>query len=332
VADPRDSDAERTALEALFDSRSAGVVTEQRQLRWMLRALDLCAPVIERAFPKTIVPDGSRVVTTDKLTQPLLEDLFTHRACAIRLRGFCDSALARRLSSWVLERDDVREWPVKYLDGRTVKADTEYGIGLPMSEGFSSKEKFTQYFMEAVPSIHGLRAASAPGMSPVDRLRLELDEAWPEGAHLRHFRGRCMFAGIARVMRPEASLGKNGICHIDGVPVPNRREGIFSANTYLQVPDSGGELEVWNVAPNWWDVLRNYSAFKRFGVGFAEVENQRIIRAALPAPIRIVPEEGETILINAGRPHAVRGFDRGLRISLQTFIMYEEDSPLALLS
>ena len=44
------------------------------------------------------------------------------------------------------------------------------------------------------------------------------------------------------------------------------------------------------------------------------------LRRLLPPPVSLAPEDGELILICAQRPHAVAGFDAGLRVSMQAFV------------
>ena len=43
-------------------------------------------------------------------------------------------------------------------------------------------------------------------------------------------------------------------------------------------------------------------------------------------------KKGDLIILNSGRPHAVRGFEDGVRISMQTFISYRKDNILQLFS
>ena len=48
----------------------------------------------------------------------------------------------------------------------------------------------------------GAAAGQPPPLGPLDKLRLELDEVWPQGSSIRkNEEGRAFLAGVARVMR-----------------------------------------------------------------------------------------------------------------------------------
>jgi len=334
VAQAPDTAGERSSLEAMYRSHF-----ERRSFRDVLkglalRSIDYWAPPIERLIGKRVQPDASRMVTSSVLTAELLDDLFSHRICGIRIPNFCPASLADRIRDWILQDEKLANWSVKDQDRRK-KSDTQFAVGMPKTVGFSSRENFVKYFTESLSSMRGLRAAAAPELSPIDKIRLELEELWPNGAHIARYAGRRMFAGVARVMTPgslhDGQGSAEGFCHVDSFPVTNPRRGIFSVNVYLEVPADGGELDIWNISPGLWDLVRTYSAFRHFTRSFNS-ESQRIIRAALPHPIRIKPAKGDVILISTARPHAVRSFTHGRRVTLQSFISHQRGKPLALVS
>jgi len=89
--------------------------------------------------------------------------------------------------------------------------------------------------------------------------------------------------------------------HVDRIPNEYLDiTGQFSANVYLQVPTSGGELQLWNCEKD--QDYTNHSS------------------------VTLHPRQGELILINTQKYHAVHTFDEGSRISMQTFIGYRNDS------
>jgi hypothetical protein len=63
-----------------------------------------------------------------------------------------------------------------------------------------------------------MRRNFMPYLSPINRLRLELDEIWPPGAQIAAFEGKKMFVGIFRVMPPELSGGSADDPHFDALP------------------------------------------------------------------------------------------------------------------
>ena len=60
---------------------------------------------------------------------------------------------------------------------------------------------------------------------------------------------------------------------------------------------------------------------------------QETLRNVLPRPLILTPEVGELILICAQRPHAAKGFNSqtgDIRVSMQTFLTYDEGKPIVL--
>jgi hypothetical protein len=53
-------------------------------------------------------------------------------------------------------------------------------------------------------------------------------------------------------------------------------------------------------------------------------------RATHGPPLQVRPEAGDLILFNARKPHAIRRFSSGDRISVQSFIGHGQDRPLLL--
>ena len=55
---------------------------------------------------------------------------------------------------------------------------------------------------------------------------------------------------------------------------------------------------------------------------------QAALRAKLRHPITIEIAAGDLVLLCVQRPHCVVGFKEGMRVSLQTFLGYEEGKPI----
>jgi hypothetical protein len=116
---------------------------------------------------------------------------------------------------------------------------------------------------------------------PLDQLRLELDEVWPQGAGLASHRG----GGLPRIMMGPTRW-KRGFVHVDELAPLSKQRGLFSANIYLQMPQlSHGTslatpqpikpqpvLEVWPLnIQNRWDWYRVSGVCVLFSIYFMVV-------------------------------------------------------------
>jgi hypothetical protein len=298
--------------------------------RTVVSSLSLACRPLERVLGG-VRPDDAGVLTGTELTRDMLDALFARRACALRVPGFCPPELAHRLSEWLLRAEGRGNWGVENATGELAPSDTFYAGTVPFNVALTAEESFVRYFADALPAMRRLRNVT-PELAPMDKLRLELEEVWPCGARLASYHGMKMATGVARIMTPDGMLDgiarTEGMCHVDGFAFTSGGAGVFSANVYLRVPDAGGELTIWNIGATPFAVACNLSLFQR--LRDFDADAQASIRAQLPPPLTIRPAAGELVIIDSTRPHAVRGFDRGVRVTLQSFIKYKAGAPLAL--
>ena len=177
------------------------------------------------------------------------------------------------------------------------------------------------YHQVALHNIQFIRQAFKPFASPVDELRLLLEEIWPAGARLLQIDGKKCFVGVCRFQRTGVDL----IPHTDNLtrhapPQPQPLLKQLSANIYLDIPEQGGELEMWNIEPSE-EEYRQLQGEKGYGLD----------RNTLPPPAAIIkPEPGDLILLNPRFIHAVRPSSQSNRVTLSSFVGYfGEDQPLA---
>lgn len=283
----------------------------------------------------TLADDGARIEVVPELTERALERLFTNQTCAVHVPAFADEAGCDALAGWMMETCKFEKW--ESLIGETDLSDMFFGIGTPVNALAGSPERCVAYFDDALPTIRRVRAAAKGRLTPVDRLRLELDELWPSGASVRLdpvYRKK-MLVGLGRLMTPDGMVGDvdtktKGLVHTDASPEISPERGLFSANVYLRTPTAGGELDVWPVTPSKLDAM--YLSH-HLGLAFDKEHRERtqkIVRARLPPPQTVRVATGDLVIINAGRPHAVRGFGEGVRVTIQSFIDYERGAPLTL--
>jgi hypothetical protein len=260
-----------------------------------------------------------RTQIVPRLETDNLDDLLRDRVCVLVVRPYADPLVCKHVATFLRSSAEIE--PYTHETHEKGKVDYVYlgvdRIGIPFNSTLDpdrAEEATRTYYDSALPGIRGIRNGCYPFLSPLDRLRVELDEIHPPGATVAAFHGRKMFVGIARLMRPEGSGASQEVPHFDALASSICELDVqLAANAFVAVSESGGELEVWDVRPlEPGDQLR------------PDWRNQADL------PLAIKPEVGDMILFNARRPHAIRAFESGDRISLQCFIGHRASGPLLL--
>eukprot|EP00978_Attheya_sp_CCMP212_P023300 scaffold71067_cov51-Attheya_sp.AAC.1 len=260
-----------------------------------------------------------------------LDRLVRHEATAVHIKQFCDPVIAKKLGSQLAEeahRCGSRNWKVSTNRGLESSDVTTLGAHPPYNVASSSgkKEDVDNYF-EGVQTELRNRRQGHNSLWPLDQFRLELDEAWPEGAGLARETGgkkRPFSGGLPRVMLGPTRW-KKGFIHVDEMGPLHPSRGLFSANIYLQLPDdtdaSSGALHVWPLGVrSRWDWYKN--ALLLSGLSIQDPEMQVRLRSELLEPQVIHVEPGDLVLLCVQRPHAAVGFKKGTRVSLQCFFQH----------
>jgi hypothetical protein len=255
----------------------------------------------------------NRTEIADELNTKSLERLFSGQTCVLKMPNFCSENICNLLSEWLLSSGELKPCyneirknnEVNYLDfgvdSNTICFNTTY---------FTDQEsdKFKEYYAASLKNIRIPRQIIKPNITPIDKLRLELDEVWPKGSMVANFNGIKNTVGLFRVVPAERSELLAQSPHIDSLP-RNYKDlaAQYTANIYFKVPDIGGELEIWDIEP-----LSNLEIDKsNFDAEW---------RNSLPNPLKIKPMGGELIIFNARKPHAVNSFSEGKRLSVQCFL------------
>ena len=272
---------------------------------------------------KVVQPESPQIVTAPALSEDLLRDLFEDRILAIHVPNYCHSFVAHKLSQWFLEQRDLPAYTHElYKDG--VPVQEYFGVyryGSPYNKTYgkpATSSAHNEYYQAALQSIRNVRQACLPYAAPMDRLRNELDENLPMGAQVANYEGRKMFVGIGRITPAADSHILQVQPHVDCLPQDIcQLDGQFAANIYLRMPSRGGAVELWDVPALSPEEI-------------AALPQDHDWRAELPESTLIYPEVGDLLLFNTRKPHAVHGFNQGVRISVQCFMGYRKDSPLSL--
>jgi hypothetical protein len=250
--------------------------------------------------------------SSDRLTVESILDLTQGRTHLIRRDEFlpvdqCRAALPRIVE--VCERAHY-----------TLTPDLQ-SIGTSLGEASESAGNEDRYLATAADTTAVVRDYVFAGhLSPLDRLRLLLDELWPAGATVARSKDRTMLPGIIR----RWPRGGQANPHIDQRNIPlleqyalQRRIGV---NVYVEVPPpgNGGDIDFWDVIDDEDDYLRR----KRSDYG--------LDRATLGEPVwSCLPRQGELLMFDAARIHGVRQVMSGTRVTAACFIgVRGADDPL----
>ncbi|MCH9626727.1 MAG: L-gamma-glutamyl-L-propargylglycine hydroxylase [Chlamydiales bacterium] len=269
------------------------------------------AKALMRGRPLTT--DCKHVVTAPRLNIDQLRQLMNGEISMLRVPQYASRELCSKASLQMLNRYRIEEY--KNAKG-VMKVD---GIGKAYFETTAGKDTKQEYYEKAESSIELARHLFTPELSPLDRLRLELDERWPTGASLLNLGDGQMFCGLLRVLSGPV-LAHEDKLERDHGPIPNSLNyvGQLAANVYLRTPKSGGELHTWNrsLETEEYDRLRGDSygiSPERFG----------------PPSATITPECGDLIFFNPRNLHAITPSEGQSRITIATFILYgDESTPL----
>jgi hypothetical protein len=259
----------------------------------------------------------------ESLSEESLTALITGQICVLRVPDFIPQEVCEQLAVWYGQHPKSQNYTHEvYVDGNPVQIDmgvTRIGTPYNLTYGKTrSGSSFQKYYDDALPNIMEMRNACSPFLAPMDKFRLLLDELYVHGAQIARFDGKPMFAGIGRITRPNA-LKLEEQPHFDTLPQEYGLEQQFGVNIYLAVPEKGGELEIWDHTPMTADQVSSEDLNKDW-------------RSELGDSYRIVPQQGDLVVINTGRAHAVRRFQNGSRISISCFIGYKKGEPLLLWS
>ncbi|MFD0319270.1 2OG-Fe(II) oxygenase [Streptomyces flavalbus] len=256
-----------------------------------------------------------REKTTRTLTHADIRSVIDGTCLAVHLPGFVPRVALEKA------REKLFDHPER---GDLSQAAEFKRVGFAFSE-ISDEASRDRYYAQARPNIQRMRDLFAPYSAPSDVLRLLLEEAWGPGAGLLHIDGRKAFIGICRYQDKDVDLNPHTDALERNLPAESRHtlKAQLSVNVYIDIPETGGELELWGVEPtaDEYDRLRGQRTWG--------IDRDRL------GPPRTVfkPAPGDLLLLNPRQIHAVRPSHDRPRITLGHFIGYHgDDRPLELWS
>ncbi|MBS3030735.1 MAG: 2OG-Fe(II) oxygenase (plasmid) [Dolichospermum sp. DET50] len=206
-------------------------------------------------------------------------------------------------------------------------------LGQELFECGESEIELAKQQEKALTLIKEMRRLVHPYISPIDRLRIELDDIWRCGCNLAKLGDKKVFAGVVREHQ-EDSPGQPH-CDVMGwgflesyKDKPNLINNI-AANVYLKMPESGGETILWDEWPTQSEYKNGeYSIVHNTDVpDSVSFDSTKIAQPKL----EIQPNQGDLILFNSMRIHAVKKIETGVRMTWGCLIGYSgTDKPLVI--
>lgn len=250
-------------------------------------------------------------VTPQDLTAANLKRLALGECMVLHVKGFVDPDACKMIASGAI---DLGYTP--YLNVPSVRR-----IGMAFYETEGKPELIERYFSLVRENSDKMRRACAPATSPIDALRCTLDEVWPLGAQLQTLNGQKMYVGLSRMVEPGATfLAHHDIFEQDAKGSQEAQSVLaqFGANVYAQMPDTGGELLMW-------DMNMDPVEFDRRRLG----EYGLRVETLPPPDVAIKPAAGDLFIFDSRKMHAVAPPIECPRLALSCFIAYRgDDMPL----
>jgi len=258
---------------------------------------------------------SNQLKTPPHLNQETLDELINGKTLAIRIPGFYDKDLCEKPAKKIIAHDRFGYYS-------NPGAGNVGKLGMAYYEVQTDPDASVKYYSESIPHIRQSRELFAPHLSPIDKLRLELQENWTHGANLENLEGKTMNVGLSRVFKENAqALPHQDVLAWDA---PNHIRAYehktqLAANIYLQTAE-GGELEIWNCKLS----KREYENLRTPG-------SYEVDRRFLGSPDLIIkPEVGDLIIFESTCVHAVAPVKSGVRVTTSCFIGYRgDDQPLS---
>jgi hypothetical protein len=267
------------------------------------------------------------IAVRDSLYKEDLDNLFRGDILAIKVPNFVPAKVCDSMKRFVYEQENqIQSYDHEESIGGEV-IQTNFGVkrlGTPYNITFSTKDNTKEkktYYQENRAFKLNLEKRVGEDQIPSNLLKNKLANIWNKGCEVAAFDKEKMFFGIIRITEPKKDLSEK-FPHCDTLPPNIKMNSQLGANIYFDTPDFGGELEVWNTKLYGQEEIYDSSQCTDFSrEELAKVKYEKI-----------KPEQGDLILINTRKPHAIKKFEVGKRLSQHTFIGKDEDQSLRLWS
>lgn len=255
----------------------------------------------------------TKIFETDKLTSDVLKKIFNKDCGAIRIPNYYPTDLCNKFTKKLVKHPLIKNF---------AKAIKVKRLGMPHFDIVDSLT-FEQYHNEAIPTIEIIRNMFHPALSPMDKIRLQLDEIWESGANLETLYGKKCFVGVCRILESTDDTTEI-LPHIDRLvrDSPDSFQAIslidqLAFNVFMSVSTLGGELNIWLNTPT----IANYEN------EINKTSSYHVIKEALGLPdIVISPQIGDLIIFSTHCYHAVKPIKGPNRVSIGSFVGFRGHS------
>jgi hypothetical protein len=201
--------------------------------------------------------------------------------------------------------------------------------GIMFGEASMKPELIGDYFDTAARTEATLREHFAPYVSPIDKLRTDLDQVWPGGAQVARIHGKRMLSGIVR----STADGGDIPAHQDNITeeypdVDWQPSHELVSNVYLSMP-GGGELEIYDFSPAYADTAMATYDGDRFSQTNELLTEDHQRDLASKSSVVMTPQVGDLILFSGRNVHRVHPVRSGARMTTCFHIgVLDRDRPL----
>jgi hypothetical protein len=244
-----------------------------------------------------------------ELTEDSLRGLINRSVDVIHVPGFYPKDLSAEFADKVAGHGELEAYKVQNALKR---------LGMGYVDVGGDEENAERYHSVAQQSIWAIRDLVYPRMTPLDQFRLLLEEVWTPGASIQVIDGKKSFVGTCRVIEP----GANMLPHNDRLArmLKDGNSGLtgqLAVNIYLDMPPSGGDLELWLAEPNEEQDRRQKTTD---GIDRSELGEPRLV---------VRPGNGDLVLFNSLLIHCVSPGVGARRVTMSCFVGYSgDDQPL----
>lgn len=258
----------------------------------------------------------SKVGTPTSLSFENLKKLIDKKVLFLRYPNFVNEQICNKWAACFNQTKSLS----RYSNAPDVSVNR---IGMTLFETENNPDKLLAYFKQGQKTFSTIEQL-LDGENPVKMIHDYLGKIWDQGCRQEKMKGKYMNPGIIRSFEADPLGGLpphvDTLCKdIPDVQSFEKMKCQLASNLYISISDYGGELELWDYAPDQEELKTMFNGTHDF------IDVNKI-----PVPsIKIRPKVGELIIFRSECIHSVRPSTGGLRTTASSFIgYYSDDTPL----